>query len=148
LRKPGKMRWEYAAPSGKLFISDGKYIYYSDPAEKRAEKMKFKETEDMRAPLAFLLGRLKFDKDFRDFRTVRKGDTTLITAIPKSDTMPYSEVTFLVDSQFAILSLSTRGQDNSVLDFTFSNERRNPQLADRMFVFTPPAGYEYQDSSK
>ncbi|MGH9559475.1 MAG: LolA family protein, partial [Bryobacteraceae bacterium] len=56
LRKPGRMRWQYTSPAGKLFISDGKYIYSYLPAENRAEKMPFKETEDMRAPLAFLLG--------------------------------------------------------------------------------------------
>src|SRR5438132_2602961 len=68
LRKPGRMRWQYTAPAGKLFISDGKFIYSYTPQDNRAEKMKLKETEDMRAPLAFLLGRLEFNKDFREFR--------------------------------------------------------------------------------
>src|SRR5579862_9716210 len=27
LRKPGRMRWEYTAPAGRLFISDGEFIY-------------------------------------------------------------------------------------------------------------------------
>ena len=53
------MRWEYA--SGKLFISDGKFIYSYYPDEHRAEKMSMKETDDMRAPLAFLLGDVDFD---------------------------------------------------------------------------------------
>ena len=26
LRKPGRMRWDYAAPPGKLFLSDGKQV--------------------------------------------------------------------------------------------------------------------------
>jgi outer membrane lipoprotein carrier protein len=30
LRKPGRMRWEYTRPDGKLFVSDGSdYWYYS-----------------------------------------------------------------------------------------------------------------------
>ena len=36
LRKPGRMRWAYAKPSGKLFLSDGKYIYYYTPASNTA----------------------------------------------------------------------------------------------------------------
>src|SRR6266852_9857315 len=64
LRKPGRMRWQYSAPAGKLFVSDGKFVYYYNPDENRAEKMKLKETDDMRAPLAFLLGRLQFQNDF------------------------------------------------------------------------------------
>src|SRR5262245_19895023 len=41
LRKPGRMRWQYS--TGKLYISDGKYIYFYDPREKRAEQMPLKE---------------------------------------------------------------------------------------------------------
>ncbi|HUB33684.1 MAG TPA: outer membrane lipoprotein carrier protein LolA, partial [Bryobacteraceae bacterium] len=27
LRKPGRMRWDYSSPVGKLFVSDGKYLW-------------------------------------------------------------------------------------------------------------------------
>ncbi len=27
LRKPGRMRWQYDSPKGKLFLSDGKLMY-------------------------------------------------------------------------------------------------------------------------
>ena len=57
LRKPGRMRWQYTAPAGKLFVSDGKFVFSYLPEENVAEKMKLKETDDMRAPLAFLLGK-------------------------------------------------------------------------------------------
>src|SRR5712692_3714689 len=80
LRKPGRMRWRYTSPAGKLFVSDGKFVYYYSPEENRAEKMKLKETDDMRAPLAFLLGRLQFQNDFREFRTQPDGDDVFITA--------------------------------------------------------------------
>ena len=53
LRKPGRMRWDYQTPAGKLFLSDGKNAYLYTPAAKRVEKMKLKESEDMRAPLAY-----------------------------------------------------------------------------------------------
>ena len=95
LRKPGRMRWQYTAPAGKLFVSDGKFIYSYTPQDNRAEKMKLKETDDMRAPLAFLLGRLDFNKDFREFRAHAEDGGVFITAIPKSDKLPYSEVSFL-----------------------------------------------------
>src|SRR5882762_7091630 len=57
LRKPGRMRWEYSSPAGKLFLSDGKFVYLITPETNHVQKMKAKESEDMRAPLAFLLGR-------------------------------------------------------------------------------------------
>ena len=59
------MRWEYSEPAGKLFLSDGKLIYYYNPVSKRAEKLKLRESEDMRAPLAFLLVNLTSERTLR-----------------------------------------------------------------------------------
>src|SRR5579863_3823296 len=55
LHKPGRMRWQYSVPEGKLFISDGQFFYDYDPADKSATKRKIKEDDDLRGPLAFLL---------------------------------------------------------------------------------------------
>ena len=143
LRKPGRMRWEYSAPSHQLFVSDGKYIYSYFPDEKRAERESFKETEDMRAPLAFLLGKLNFKDDFKEFRLEPDRENFFVTAIPKSDKLPYSEVTFLVSPDSVIHYLKVRGQDGSITEFVFENEKKNPPLADSLFKFTPPAGVEY-----
>jgi outer membrane lipoprotein carrier protein len=147
LRKPGRMRWQYTLPAGKLFVSDGKFIYSYTPQDNRAEKMKLKETDDMRAPLAFLLGRLDFNKDFREFRAHAEEGGLFITAIPKSDNFPYNEVSFLAGPDFTIRRMEVKMQDGSVLRFTFENEKQNPPLADGIFQFTPPRGVEYVDSS-
>jgi outer membrane lipoprotein carrier protein len=148
LRKPGHMRWEYTSPAGKLFGSDGKYAYSYFPDENRFEKASLKGSEDMRAPLAFLLGKLEFEKDFRDFRTLPDGPSTFITANPKSDKMPYTEVTFLVDPNFTIRWLNVKGTDGSQLDFAFSAEKRNPPIAEKMFQFKPPLGVIFTDLSR
>ena len=140
LRKPGRMRWEYGSPAGKLFLSDGKNIYYYNPSSKRAEKSKMKETEDLRAPLAFLLGRLDFDKDFRDFRATPGAGGTVITALPKSDKLPYSEVQFTVGPDSQIREMRVVGYDKSLLTFRFGAEKVNPALADSLFRFELPAG--------
>jgi outer membrane lipoprotein carrier protein len=147
LRKPGRMRWQYTSPPGKLFISDNKFIYSYTPQDHRAEKMKMKETDDMRAPLAFLLGRLQFNEDFREFRSQPEGGGVFITAIPKSDKLPYTEVSFLAAPDFSIRRLEVKGQDGSLLQFTFENEKKDPPLQDAMFRFTPPPGAEYVDST-
>src|SRR5260221_12417805 len=48
LRKPGRMRWQYTSPAGKLFLSDGKFVYVVVPESPRVQKVKAKETEDIR----------------------------------------------------------------------------------------------------
>ena len=92
LRKPGRMRWQYTKPAGKLLVSDGKDVYYYNKDSNRAERMRVKDAEDMRAPLAFLIGRLDFNRDFREYKTRTEGGKIWVTCIPKSDKLPYTEV--------------------------------------------------------
>jgi outer membrane lipoprotein carrier protein len=144
IQKPGRMRWDYSQPKGKLFISDGKFIWLYTPAENRAEKMKFQESDDMRAPLAFLLGKLNFAKEFRNLqaRPEGAGADTRITAEPKTDNLPYSAVEFVVTAQNRIREVKVTGFDNSILDFTFDEESLDPPLDGKLFQFRAPPGAE------
>lgn len=141
LRKPGRMRWAY--DNGNIFVTDGKMVWFYQPGANRAEYSKVKESEDLRAPLAFLLGRLDFKKLFKEVRE-ENGE---IVAIPKSDKAPYREVRFTASSDGTIQHVKVTGQDASVMDFTFQNERRNVSLDDTQFRFTPPAGTEVVEAS-
>jgi outer membrane lipoprotein carrier protein len=85
LRKPGRMRWDYTSPAGKLFISDGKTVYLYTPDAHRVERAPLKASDDMRAPLAFLLGKLDFAREFKGFQTKAAGADTLLTAFANSD---------------------------------------------------------------
>jgi outer membrane lipoprotein carrier protein len=140
LRKPGRMRWQYTYPAGKVFLSDGKFVYLVVPDSNRVQKMKAKETEDMRAPLAFLLGRLHFEKDFQSFESRPEGADTWISAQPKSPDLPYTKVEFQVTPQFQIRRVQVTGQDLSVLDFRFDQEKLNPPLDSKLFQFELPSG--------
>jgi outer membrane lipoprotein carrier protein len=142
LRKPGRMRWQYTAPAGKLFVSDGKYIYLYTPSTRRVERSKVKESDDMRAPLAFLLGRLDFQRDFKRFVSRPRGEDLSIAAEPRSDRAPFTQVEFLVSPAFEIRALEITGQDNSVMQFRFRDEKLNPALGDKLFRFEAPAGAE------
>lgn len=142
LRKPGRMRWEYSQPPGKLFLSDGKDIYLYSPSSNRVEKMRMKQSDDLRAPLAFLLGKVDFRRDFGEIRSRPEGDGLSITASPKSDKMPYRQVDFLAGADGVIRRLKVLGVDQSVMEFRFEGEKRNPPLADKLFQFVIPAGVE------
>jgi outer membrane lipoprotein carrier protein len=142
LQKPGRMRWYYKSPEGKLFLSDGKFIYLYTPGSNRVERMKAKESEDMRAPLAFLLGKLDFSRDFGRFTWRQQGDEFLIHADPKSANLPYTAVEFIVSPDYRIRRVQVTGHDRSVLDFHFSNEKRNPPVNASVFRFQMPAGAE------
>lgn len=146
LRKPGRMRWDYTSPAGKLFVSDGKRLYLYGPSSNEVRKMKL--SEDMRAPLAFLLGKLNFEKEFRNIQTQPEGDVVRIIADPKSANLPYSKVEFVVARDFEIRKLRVVGLDQSLLDFVFDNERVNPPLEASLFQFKPPAGAQVIEESQ
>jgi len=78
------MRWEYSSPAGKLFVSDGKQVFLYTPMQNRVERSKLKQSDDLRAPMAFLLGKLDFSKEFRSFESRTEGTNTWITAEPKN----------------------------------------------------------------
>jgi outer membrane lipoprotein carrier protein len=142
LRKPGRMRWEYTAPTGKLFVSDGKDVYLYLPDAKRAEHSKFKESEDFRAPLAFLLGKLNFYKEFKSFSLRPEGENQWVEAIPNSDNLPYSKVEFLITPDSQIRRMRVIYQDQSIMDFAFDQEKLNIPLDVKTFSFKAPPGTE------
>ena len=145
LRRPRRMRWEYRKPAGKLFLSDGKNVYFYSPAANRVEKMPLKESGDFRTPLAFLLGRVDLERDFREFRSRPEGNSLRVVAIPKSRKAPYTRVVFLVNPSFQIREVTIAGQDGSRMEFQFSGEKVNPPLAAGLFRFVMPAGAELVD---
>ncbi len=146
LHKPGRMRWQYSVPEGKLFISDGQFFYDYDPAANTATKRKIRDDDDLRGPLAFLLGKLNFDKDFGMFNTSPQGADVAITAFPKSDKLEFTEVSFLAAPDFTIKELTVKGQDGSVMHYVFDGEKKNPPLSDTLF--RPPAGVEFVEPSQ
>jgi outer membrane lipoprotein carrier protein len=148
LRKPGKMRWDYDQPKGKLFVSDGKYLWLYTPLENRAEKMKLKESDDMRAPLAFLLGKLDFQKEFRNLQAKPDGPDMRITAEPKTDNLPYSAVEFLVAPDQRIKVVKVTGFDHSVLEFRLDQEKVDPPLDAKLFQFQAPKGAQLVEAGQ
>jgi outer membrane lipoprotein carrier protein len=140
LRKPGRMRWDYAAPSGKLFLSDGKNVYLYTPDAHRVEKTPLKASEDMRAPLAFLLGKLDFAKEFRDFELKPDGPNYVVIAKAKTDRLPYDKIEMLITPDYEIRRLVVNGQDQSILTFQFDQEKLNPAVDDALFKFEMPSG--------
>lgn len=143
LRKQGKMRWDYTRPQGKLFLSDGKNVYLYTAMDNRVEKVPLKDTEDMRAPLAFLLGRLDLKREFRDIDLSGSGPgpgTWWLDAKAKNDRIPYESIRMLIAPDGSIRQLKVIGRDDSVIEYSFADEKLNPPVGDEAFRFTIPPG--------
>ncbi len=61
-RRPGKMRWEYAAPEKNLFLVDGKTAWFYVPSDHTVTRVPAKRSSDWRTPLALLAGDMKLSR--------------------------------------------------------------------------------------
>ena len=132
LRKPGRMRWEYTSPAGQAFpLRRQRGILNTLPTIHSAEKSKLKESEDMRAPLAFLLGKLDFDKEFKSFQTTagRRRHLDRRRAEIGKPGLHKGGISGRADGE--IHRVRVTGQDQSKLDFTFSHEQLNAPVSPR-----------------
>src|SRR5882724_4653005 len=104
LKKPGKMRWEYRSPKEKLFLSDGKNAWFYIPGDRQVRKTSVSKLEDLRSPLAFLLGKTKLEKELDglsnapDIVPLTPGDTVL-RGVPKALAERVSQVVLEVTAE-------------------------------------------------
>lgn len=145
LEKPGKMRWVYNQPSGKIFVSDGKTVTYVSPASRRVEISPMKQTDDVRIPLAFLLGKLDFKRDFSRFeQSGPAGPTLRVRAYPKNEKTFFRSIDFIAEPDGRLSTVIVDTKDGSTMTYKFSSETRNGPVPANAFIVKPPEGYEVQ----
>ncbi|HYU45741.1 MAG TPA: outer membrane lipoprotein chaperone LolA [Terriglobales bacterium] len=147
LKKPRKMRWEYRSPKEKLFISDGKMVWFYLPAERQARKTDLKHLEDVRSPLAFLLGKTKLENELRGLSKVvdqapMGAGNTLLRGVPHAMSERVSEVQLEVTPSDQIVRILLMEADGATTEFRFAGLKENVNLSDGRFEFTPPPGVE------
>jgi outer membrane lipoprotein carrier protein len=147
LKKPGKMRWEYRSPTEKVFVSDGKQAWFYVPADKQARRTDAKKLEDIRSPLAFLLGKAKLEKELQglslavDVTPVETGDTVL-RGIPQALADRISEILLEVTPNHQIVRIVIQEVDGSSTEYRFSDQKEDVAMKNGQFQFQPPAGTE------
>ena len=150
LKKPGKMRWEYRSPREKLFLTDGKDAWFYVPGERQVRRTAVKKLDDLRSPLAFLLGKTKLEKELQglslapDVAPLAAGDVTL-RGVPKSLADRVSQVLLEITPEHWIRRIMIEEVDGSVTEYRFSNYRENVDLPDQRFQFVVPDGVEVID---
>ena len=147
LKKPGKMRWEYRSPKEKLFVSDGKEAWFYVPSDGQARKESAKKLEDVRSPLAFLLGKTKLQKELKglslapDIQPLKAGDVAL-RGVPEAMADRISEVVLEVTPEHRIERIVLEQVDGSSTEYRFSDQKEDVTVADAKFAFKPPVGTE------
>jgi outer membrane lipoprotein carrier protein len=149
LKKPRKMRWEYRSPREKLFVSDGQAVWFYLPAERQLRKTSLKKLDDLRSPLAFLLGKTKLENELQglskavDQPPLVPGNTVL-RGVPKA--MPgqvqVNEALLEITPSHQIVRIELEEADGATTEFRFAGWKENGELSDGRFQFTAPPGVE------
>jgi outer membrane lipoprotein carrier protein len=140
LKKPGRMRWSYAEPVGKVFVLDGKFAWFYTPGDAQATRVPAKELDDLRSPLRFLLGHTQLKKELDNLMVVAEGSGFRIAGVPKGMAQRVKLLTLGVTAAGAIETMRLEEVDGAVTEFAFSGMQENVPVKDADFVFTPPSG--------
>ncbi len=141
------MRWEYENPEPKLFLTDGKQVMLYVPQEKRVTETEVKNSDDLRNPMRFLLGGLKFKKEFqsieksRDVAPLDRADV-VIQAVPNTMREQLELVVMEITPQFEIRRLILKQPGGIETDFRFEDAKPDLPLSPELFRLTPPPGAE------
>ena len=147
LKKPGKMRWEYRSPEEKLFVGNGDDAWLYLPAEKQVRKSNMRKLEDLRSPLAFLLGKTKLEKELTGLTFApgahpwKDGDSVL-RGVPRGLEDRVQSVLVEVTPEHQIARILIQGVDDSITEYRLSEQKENVEVSDSKFHFTAPAGSE------
>jgi outer membrane lipoprotein carrier protein len=147
LRKPGRMRWNYSTPAGKMFLLDGKYAWFYARGDAQVQRIPAKDLDDLRSPLRFLLGHTNLEKEM-DSLTLAPAANGLftLTGQPKGQEQRVARLTLTVTAAGAITGIEVEESDGALTRFTFTNEQMDAPVPADAFQFTAPMGVPVVDA--
>lgn len=158
--KPGRMRWDYDSPEKKLFLVDGKNVWYYVPADHTASRTSIKESDDWRTPLALLAGKVKLERlcgslrlsDSLDStdpeqRPSQPGDSVLVCSPRKGDEDVFRQLLLEVNDLGQSVRVTIRQPGEIETEFRFGDWKENIPIDEAKFHFEPPAGVAIVDDA-
>lgn len=146
VKKPGRMRWQYAPPDEKLFVSDGVKLYSYIPQDKQVYVASVPSDDRATTPVLFLAGKGNL---LRDFTTtlVQPLDhmppgTRALKLVPISPQRDYDWLIVEVAPSLQLRGLVTLDAQGGESSFSFTNLKENVGLTEKDFVFKIPRGVD------
>lgn len=171
-KRPGQMRWDYDSPEKKMFLADGKTVWFYVPYDHTVTKAPVKESADWRTPLALLTGKVELSRlcsrvDLVEqkgvpaahaiLRCFPKGEKKALTSEQLETSQPtagppgegdFTEVLLEVDKSSGELARIEIRQPGGVeLEYRFGDWREEIALPEDMFHFRVPMGVAVVDGA-
>lgn len=171
-RRPGQMRWEYESPEQKLFVADGKTVWFYVPADHSVTRQPMKESSDWRTPLALLTGRAKLSRLCNRIELVGASANAeghvVLRCMPRGENEPkqaqakssgegpgelpgagdFTDVLLEVSPESGeLFDVRVRQTGGIELEYRFGNWQENVPLAEDLFRFQAPRGVAIVDGA-
>ncbi len=147
-RRPGRMRWEYEQPEKKLFLVDGKQVWFYVPADRTVTRTRIQQSDDWRTPLALLAGKGSLARACK--RIVRDSappgsasssrEAVLLRCVPRDKDAGFKEIILGVNPANYFSRIVIREPGGIETEFNFTKWESNRPLPEAMFHFQAPAG--------
>ena len=147
LLRPGRMRWEYERPAGKLAIADGVRTLLYIPAERQAVIAPLPEGGSdtgiafLLRPNIDLLG--EFHVAWGERET--DGGRAALVLTPKNGQKAFDHLVLEVAEDYLIDAMIVVEPLGSTITYRFSDLRLVPDLDAALFRFDPPPGTDIQE---
>lgn len=146
LAKPGRMRWDYNSPAGKVFLLDGKYGWFYAPGDPQVQRIPAKDLDDLRSPLRFLLGHTELEKEIVHLTMAPAANGGFVlSGQPKGQENRITRLSLTVTAAGTILGIEVQEIDGALTRFTFTGEQVNAPMAPDAFRFKGPPGVPVVD---
>ena len=147
LLKPGRMKWEYSEPAGKLFLLDGRFAWFYSRGDSQVQRISAKELDDLRSPLRFLLGHTQLERELSNLTLAPSvGGRFTLTGQPKGQEKRVARLALTVTADGTITGIEIEEPDGALTRFTFTGEQPNAPVPAEAFRFKAPAGVPVVDA--
>jgi outer membrane lipoprotein carrier protein len=144
LQRPRRMRWEYDPKPGKLFIVNGREVWFYIPADREATHADAAQVSDARFPFLFLLGNTNLRRAFRSITLVEGNnsspDMRTLRLVPREGGAGLREIFLEVFVDGRISRIKIIDEAGATSEVSLTNVRENFIAPAEAFEFRPPSG--------
>lgn len=144
LARPQRMRWEYDSNPRKLFIVNGREVWFYIPADREAVRADVRRVSDSRFPFLFLLGQTNLRREFRSISLMEQYlpliGTHVLRLVPRGRASGLREIFMEVYADGRILKVKMVDEAGAISEVALRNVRENFIAPAEAFDFNPPAG--------
>jgi outer membrane lipoprotein carrier protein len=144
LQRPRRMRWEYDPKPGKLFIVNGRDVWFYIPADREATRADLSNVSDARFPFLFLLGQTNLRREFRSItlaeQSSAQAETRVLRLVPRASSAGLREIFLEIYTDGRIMKVTLVETTGAVSEVLLTNVRENFVAPPEAFEFRPPPG--------